>query len=715
MKKFKLKNNLFLSFQEKEQNTTNKSKIPDDNNINLNDIHNNEIKNKSIFDFNSFNEQNIRNKKLSIMKNGIIYWLRKIFIIFQNNSIIVNRSKKLYFYFYYPIKEINLKKNKLILFENEKFLTKDDLFCNSLEDIKKEVKDFLKIRKKSFIKINLYNDDFNMLKSDNQLMGNYDKYKIIYAKVIKSKDIEIITKIYNNYLNKNFFNKDNSNDKKVNNIYEQKSIKNSLSSDFKLLKNRKKFSLDNPNIISNKISNNKEKPIIIFENQKVNMYKKNKNNFVNITNSVDKLILDDMEGVYSFDDNKNSYLKFLLKNNNKRYNTALNKDNTLDIFKKSNSQSYKIPLIKSKGILNSQTYKIFNPLNLNSFKHKISLDIINSNHENNLFKTKSKNFRSYTNIMNKKNNLFNMNKNINILEEFKKQKILMINNNNNIFENIKSNQYTSKFEISQILFIALNNIIKNFISEKLNNYISDEDIKVLFDIENIIINITNLDVDMNINIYLKEFLLYLYISNYINLYHTDFCYYLYKIITKENYININNIFSINSYKNLIYSLKSMFESLISNKNNFKEKIKENYDKNEKIISTPTFILFILYNRNNLQTTFNKDLLIDILNAIDIFFDINNMKYGFDVNQYIKFRLYLTKNKFINDSMKKEFIFNFLNQTIYKNKNFDIEKFIIEIRPILKTVDFIMKIVNHKDINILSINEIYNKYIDYFNF
>ena len=713
MKKFKLKNNLFLSFQEKEQNTTNKSKIPDDNNINLNDIHNNEIKNKSIFDFNSFNEQNIRNKKLSIMKNGIIYWLRKIFIIFQNNSIIVNRSKKLYFYFYYPIKEINLKKNKLILFENEKFLTKDDLFCNGLEDIKKEVKDFLKIRKKSFIKINLYNDDFNMLKSDIQLMRNYDKYKIIYAKVIKSKDIEIITKINNNYLNKNFFDKDNSNDKKVNNIYEQKSIKNSLSSDFKLLKNRKKFSLDNPNIISNKISNNKEKPIIIFENQKVNMYKKNKNNFVNITNSVDKLILDDMEGVYSFDDNKNSYLKFLLKNNNKRYNTALNKDNTLDIFKKSNSQSYKIPLIKSKGILNSQTYKIFNTLNSNySFKHKISLDIINSNYENN-FKNKSKNFRSYTNIMNKKNNLFNMNKNINILEEFKKQKILMINNN--IFENIKSNQYTSKFEISQILFIALNNIIKNFISEKLNNYISDEDIKVLFDIENIIINITNLDVDMNINIYLKEFLLYLYISNYINLYHTDFCYYLYKIITKENYININNIFSINSYKNLIYSLKSMFESLISNKNNFKEKIKENYDKNEKIISTPTFILFILYNRNNLQTEFNKDLLIDILNAIDIFFDINNMKYGFDVNQYIKFRLYLTKNKFINDSMKKEFISNFLNQTIYKNKNFDIEKFIIEIRPILKTVDFIMKIVNHKDINILSINEIYNKYIDYFNF
>jgi len=195
-----------------------------------------------------------------------------------------------------------------------------------------------------------------------------------------------------------------------------------------------------------------------------------------------------------------------------------------------------------------------------------------------------------------KNNLLSIHtfkiENMKHLEEFKKQKNF-ISYKDNIFKNIKCNQYTNKFEIMQILFIALNNVIKNFISEKLENFISDEDIKELFDVENISINITNLDIDMNINIYLKEFLLYLYISNYINLCHADFCYYFHKIIYKENYININNIFSINSLKSLIYSVKSMFESLILNKDNFKEKIKENYDKNEKTISTSTFFFYVL--------------------------------------------------------------------------------------------------------------------------
>ena len=104
----------------------------------------------------------------------------------------------------------------------------------------------------------------------------------------------------------------------------------------------------------------------------------------------------------------------------------------------------------------------------------------------------------------------------------------------------------------------------------------------------------------------------------------------------------------------------MFESLILNKDNFKEKIKKNYDKNEKTISTSTFFLFMFYNRNNLQTIFNKNLIIDALNAIDIYFDVNNINFGFDVNQFIKFRLYLTKNKLTNESMKKEFISNLLS-------------------------------------------------------
>jgi hypothetical protein len=89
------------------------------------------------------------------MKNGKIYWLRKLFIIFQNKSIIFNRNRKLYFYFYYPIKDIDMTKDKSILTESNETKRKDYIFCNNLEDIKTAVKDFLNIKKKSLLKINL--------------------------------------------------------------------------------------------------------------------------------------------------------------------------------------------------------------------------------------------------------------------------------------------------------------------------------------------------------------------------------------------------------------------------------------------------------------------------------------------------------------------------------------------------------------------------------
>ena len=678
------------------------------------DGYNKSIKNKLIFDFDINNSQSKRNIKLSIMKNGKIYWLRKLFIIFQNKSIIVNRNRKLDFYFYYPIKDIDMTKDKSILTESNETKTKDYLFCNNLEDIKKAIKDFLNIRKKSLLKINLYNEDFNILKSDVQLMTKHDKYKIIYAKVIELSNISI-----------NLLNNIHSPNKNSYNLFESKTIKNSFSSDFKFLESPKKIYLRNIKI-SNKIENEKEKEKTktIDVHKNINIDNKNTDRFNTITNSIDTLILDDMEGVYSIDKDQNKYLNPLLNNNNKRFNNDLTRI----------SKSYKIPIIKSKGILNSKMYKIFNTLNSkksNSLRHKLSLDVSNSNYEGNAFvQSKSNNFKNYANIRNNnlriRNNIFDL-YNINpekmsIFKGFKKSNYYIIPNikNNNfyggdIFENIKCNQFTSKFEVYQILFIALNDIIKDFIFDKLDNYISDEEIKALFDIENMIISITNLDVDMSINIYLKEFLLYLFISNYINLYHSDFCFYLQKIIEKDEYIKINNILSINSFKRIIYDVKSMFQTLTSNKNNFKEKIKENYDKNEKIISIPTFILCLFYNRKNLLTEFYKDIIVDSFNAIDILIDINNKNDGLNVNQYIKFRLYLTKNQLINDSMKKEFISNFFNKTVYKNKKFDKSRFIIEVRPIFHSLDSIINIINNKDLNPSLVNEIYNKFIDYFNY
>ena len=586
-------------------------------------------------------------------------------------------------------------KNKLLLTESKVYKTKDDLFCNNLEDIKTAVKDFLNIRKKSLLKINLYNENFTILKSDFQLMEKHDKYKIIYAKVIELSNIDA-----------NFIKNINSTIKNSYFLLKTIIIKN------RALDNTKKIYLSTPNIrITNKIEKDKEKTIVTHKNN--NLCKINRNGFNNLTNSIDKLVLDDMEGVYSFDYNEKKFLDFLL-NKRRKYTFSLNKL----------PKNYKIPIIKPKGVLNTQMYNIFNSFNSkksNTLRHKLSLEMINSNYEysNNAFKNEINNFKNNTNIRNtslsNQNKIFNT---YNVDQDFINNFNYNINNNfdrKNVFENIKCNQYISRFETYQILFIALNDIIKDFISKKLDNYISDEEVKSLFDIETIIINLTNLDVDMNINIYLKEFLLFLYISNYINLNFTDFCFYLQKIIENENYININNILSINSYKGLIYDVKNMLQALFNNKNIFEKKIKDNYDKNEKIILIPTFILFLFYNRNNLHTEFYKDLIIDSLNAIDILIDINNINDGFDVNQYIKFRLYLTKNELINNSMKKEFIYNFFNRTVYKNKSFDKSKFIIELRPIFNNINTINKIINSKDLNSSEVNEIYGKFADYFKF
>ena len=586
-------------------------------------------------------------------------------------------------------------KNKLLLTESKVYKTKDDLFCNNLEDIKTTVKDFLNIRKKSLLKINLYNENFTILKSDFQLMEKHDKYKIIYAKVIELSNIDA-----------NFIKNINSTIKNSYFLLKTIIIKN------RALDNTKKIYLSTPNIrITNKIEKDKEKTIVTHKNN--NLCKINRNGFNNLTNSIDKLVLDDMEGVYSFDYNEKKFLDFLL-NKRRKYTFSLNKL----------PKNYKIPIIKPKGVLNTQMYNIFNSFNSkksNTLRHKLSLEMINSNYEysNNAFKNEINNFKNNTNIRNtslsNQNKIFNT---YNVDQDFINNFNYNINNNfdrKNVFENIKCNQYISRFETYQILFIALNDIIKDFISKKLDNYISDEEVKSLFDIETIIINLTNLDVDMNINIYLKEFLLFLYISNYINLNFTDFCFYLQKIIENENYININNILSINSYKGLIYDVKNMLQALFNNKNIFEKKIKDNYDKNEKIILIPTFILFLFYNRNNLHTEFYKDLIIDSLNAIDILIDINNINDGFDVNQYIKFRLYLTKNELINNSMKKEFIYNFFNRTVYKNKSFDKSKFIIELRPIFNNINTINKIINSKDLNSSEVNEIYGKFADYFKF
>ena len=757
-KKIKIKNKLLLSTQEKEQNTSgnisksNKdlsrkySKAIDDININFNKILNdklnitNLLKGNFVFDFDSNNNKNLKNKHLALIKNGKLYWLRKLYIIFQDKLNMINKNKKnLSFYFYYPIKDEKMLNDKFILYQSNQYkIAKNDIFCNNLDDINNAVKNFLKNNNKiDYYKINLYTENFNIFKNDNQLMEKIEKYRIIYAKIKKLSDVKINNTINSFFLHKHLLKIFEPNKKKSNELFNNNKIKTNFSFDKNGLSSKNKFISTTPKFENIKTQTNDND--IIKKEKKKDKFKKT--NFNKIINSIDTLILDDMEGIPSFNENKSNYRNFLFMNENHLFH----RNKTLNIFNKIKGNNNEICIMKPNRYFNSKKYNIFNSFNSkksNLFKHKIPLDFMNTNirkainlkseskklefeDENNEYK----NYKSHENISNNykfKNNIlrtinfFHENNDAELFNEIKKNNYTIYNikrNNKNHFNNIKSNQYTNIIEINQILFIALNNIIKIFISEEIDKYIKDEEIKILFDIENIIINISNLEIDMNINKYLKEFLFYLYLSNYINLYHTEFCFDLYKIVKNEEYLDINKILSINSFKNLISGVKSILENFKSNKNNVKEKLKENYNKNGQKISFPLFILFLVYNKKNFRNLLYKPLLIDITNSVEINFNFDTFDNdnGIDVEHFIKFRLYLTKNELINDGIKKEFILNFLNESVFKNDNFDKNIFIIKLRPIFNDLEIITKILSKDEYNTSFFNEVYDKFINYFDF
>ena len=727
------------------------SKTIDDINNNFNKMINEKFNLKSIFNENFVFDfdTNKKNKKLAIIKNGIIYWLRKLYIIYQNNLIQINNNN--IFYFYYPIKDLNMIKNKSNLLQFEKYMANDNLFCNNLADIRAAIKDFLNINKNyDFFKIILYKENFDLIKTDSQLMEKIERYKILYAKITKLSDEKIFNKTNRTYFSRQLFKSfEFKNKKKINNIFQNKLLKSEINFDIKISNNKKNFSSNTPKLYSD-ISSKNDKKMLLLSN-KYKTFKNDKKYINNITYSIDKLILDDMNDIQS-NHYDNNYLKFYNNKKNERTN-FIHRNNTLNIFKNLKFSNNKKPIIKQNGFINAQIYKIFNTFNSrksNSLINKNSFEQTNSvsenyryltnfgfkkniyqndkfNKENNIYK----NFRSYKNInpikLKLKNNLLRMynfeteSNDMNLFNEndkknFTSYKINKYNHNNILNLNlIKSNQYTNNTEINQILFVALNTLLKNFISEKLDYFIKNEEIKEIFDVENIIISLTNFDIDVNIYPYFKEFLLYLYLSNYINLYHTEFCLQLYKNINGKDYIDLNHIILINSFKNLVFDVKNIFESLKSDKKIMKEKLKENFNKIGKTISLASFVIFLVFNRNNFNSIFKKELLIDVLNNIDINFNLDTMDNGIDIEQYIKFRCYLTRNKFINENMKKEFISNFFNIAVFKNKHFDKGIFIIKLRPIFINLENIIKFSNKKDLDDSLLIDTYNKFINYFNF
>lgn len=240
---------------------------------------------------------------------------------------------------------------------------------------------------------------------------------------------------------------------------------------------------------------------------------------------------------------------------------------------------------------------------------------------------------------------------------------------------------------------------------------NDEDIQKLFNKEIILKNIKEINTIIPINIYLKEFLCFSYLSNYISENYPQFCNDFIEEL-KDFYININNFLSINNFKEFIFNLKNVFHEIKYNKTKMIEKLKKNYiRKNNNKISFVFFILFMIYNKKNLSTLFDKDLLLSILECIDIHFcnEIN-------IEQFIKFKVFFIKNKWINNEMKKIFVNKFFNNYFYDNKNLDIDLFIIKLRPILNLNAENVKNIIKKGIELNNnIDTIYSKFIEYFNF
>ena len=370
-------------------------------------------------------------KKIMLIKNeGITFLLRKIYIIVPDYlRYLIN--KKNYLYLYFPINITNFSINKNILSMNKEIKYH---LCLNKEQLIEEVKYFLGYKNNfTNFKFDLYNEKFNLIKSDEQLIknikniNNFDN-NILYIKINK-ENINNIKKSklknkYNHYLL----------NKKINLI---------LNEDKEKGKGIRIENEESYNINTEKICLNKQ-------NEDYLCYSTNKNK---------KLILNDSDisNITNIKtENKNTSTDDLL------YNTTYNKrrNNINDIYDTNNKcfEHINVPLNSN---LNMLFYVPKRNLNNNLLYSK-----------NNKFKRKDKIYNKrtflysaeyYKNLQNKKNkmgdytyftDLGNLNKINNI-------KIIFRNNKNRLKGFSKRNKLFNKSFFNNDIFINNKNKINN--------------------------------------------------------------------------------------------------------------------------------------------------------------------------------------------------------------------------------------------------------------
>lgn len=213
---------------------------------NLHTIDNKSISHNSCMKFRIskfFFEQREPKTRYIIKKGEKIFWLRKIYIILPNNISSYYKNDNFFFNFYYPIKDFSNKYKKLYSAYstvNESSFN-SEIFCTSIPQIFTEIKKFLGINEYfNEIKMDIYDEDFNLIENDHYLMRKSEKDKFLYVKITQLSDEQIIEKNNRCKFHKHKIDDDKEREKIALNIFSNKEIKNRLSLQ-SLLLSKKKF------------------------------------------------------------------------------------------------------------------------------------------------------------------------------------------------------------------------------------------------------------------------------------------------------------------------------------------------------------------------------------------------------------------------------------------------------------------------------------------
>ena len=733
-----LKNLNDFSLETKKQKTNEDDKII----YNYRYTFNNEKLSRSLQKLKYKNEESIDNKTRTInsqekrqdliKRDKKVYLLRKLYIILPNDKMMIkniNKISKLHIDFYFPTE---IKSKRIIDFIGEG--KEDDIICDNLRDIFLEVYKYLKLSINDFVKLEIYDGKFHLIKLESQLFIN--KIRIIYVKItyiseehIKAWKDRLKSRLF--FSNFMYLNKSIPEKIKLNYIYndvsteinqEESKNKNlnkklNLKTNTKPIKNINKSS----NYISNDFENSTRYNTITQIKDKKNIFDKLK---LDLKESYKpKLSLSvERKSVNTSNENNNNFFLSDNSNTNTRYlktftktSNQLTDSNEQEIFNIKNNE-IELPKFKIKKYFFADIIKkrVENNTLISPFLFNFDVtDIINNKyvlkyldnknrvkHEKNIFKIKNK-FEVKT--LNIEDSNSKIEKKINIIPNIKTNSI---DNNNNNTSRIKEN---SKIEKNKKLLCELNVKLNEFVDNNIDNFISDEEIE---DFKYLNCNYILINELKNFPLLKlkKKFVFFVYLSqkmssNYENIFNN----------IKFNQNIIDNILKLEEFENCLYYLHNIYSNIIKKKNFLVGYLRAS-NINLKI-SFSFFLLFIFFNKNLIEKNVNSKLINISLECADI-----NLNDEINFQQYCDYTLLLTRNNFLGCNKKYNFIKDLILR-IFISEKFNTKRSIKILKIISDDINInkIMKILNsdmcsvrlEKNIDIYrEVEKIYDGYLNY---